>query len=617
MSVSLLPSSHSEFQLKDYWEKFFQKRKAPFEWYGEYLDLCHILHKYIKASNTILVVGCGNSKLSEDLYDVGFTSIDNIDISEVVIKQMTSKNRTKRPEMTYTVMDIFEMTYNDSTFDCVIDKGTLDAVCVNSGQETIDKVKNMFSEISRVLKSNGRYICISLSQEHVLNQLVAAHSQGWIIRVHVVKCVGEKVGVASALPVFIFVMTKMASPAIQIFEYVNEDEKCIRCEDDAGIIEFVRNCQQYALVLHHLGSMHMEEQVCLDLWSGSNNIEPRFTLRVVDLPKKKALNGQFAIFLVPQGRETNWLFSSSAGSTQLAESAGYERLVIVTLHRGHTYQSLDKVKEEISTKAMELSQDSLPDRIKCPVLSLAEGVGSRTVLLESSSSSSGGFVVEESQDEEERGLVRRLVFLESPHLAQTEILMINKSDGASKRKGKKGRQHKNGGKLFDFSELMFPYHKLMLSSLALIGGEEGGKRGRNPTGAALDILIVGLGGGALPMFIKKHIPMVCQDVVDLDGSMIQVAIDWFGLEADQIVTGGEGEKILVHRDRGKLNVIQGDGVEHIMSLSDRKQANTLYHVIILDVDNKDAGSGLSSPPLSFTTPQFLQAAKSLLHPNGM
>ena len=48
--------------------------------------------------------------------------------------------------------------------------------------------------------------------------------------------------------------------------------------------------------------MHMEEQVCLDLWSDSNNIEPRFTLRVVDLPKKKATNGQFAIFLVPQGR---------------------------------------------------------------------------------------------------------------------------------------------------------------------------------------------------------------------------------------------------------------------------------------------------------------------------
>ena len=58
---------------------------------------------------------------------------------------------------------------------------------------------------------------------------------------------------------------------------------------------------------------------------------------------------------------------------------------------------------------------------------MSEGVGSRTVLLESSSPHSGGFVVEESQDEDERGLIRRLVFLESPHLAQTEILMIHKS----------------------------------------------------------------------------------------------------------------------------------------------------------------------------------------------
>ena len=121
--------------------------------------------------------------------------------------------------------------------------------------------------------------------------------------------------------------------------------------------------------------MHVDQQVCVDLWSEDNTVEPRFTLRVVDLPKKKAINGPFAIFLVPQGRfviysliycshsfrETNWLFSSTSGSTQLAESAGYERLVIVTLHRGHAYQGLEQVKEEISGKAMELSQDTLPE----------------------------------------------------------------------------------------------------------------------------------------------------------------------------------------------------------------------------------------------------------------
>ena len=44
----------------------------------------------------------------------------------------------------------------------------------------------------------------------------------------------------------------------------------------------------------------------------------------------------------------------------------------------------------------------------------------------------------------------------------------------------------------------------MLSSLALIGG---GKEWSDPAGT-INMLIVGLGGGALPMFIKKYLPMV-------------------------------------------------------------------------------------------------------------
>lgn len=37
---------------------------------------------------------------------------------------------------------------------------------------------------------------------------------------------------------------------------------------------------------------------------------------------------------------------------------------------------------------------------------------------------------------------------------------------------------------------------------------------------------------------------------------------------------------------------------------------------MLDVDNKDPSSGLSSPPLSFITPHFLNSLISLLHLDG-
>ena len=48
----------------------------------------------------------------------------------------------------------------------------------------------------------------------------------------------------------------------------------------------------------------------------------------------------------------------------MAESAGFDRLVIVTLHRGHTYHGIERVKEEVSDKALELAQENLPEKRK-------------------------------------------------------------------------------------------------------------------------------------------------------------------------------------------------------------------------------------------------------------
>ena len=78
--------------------------------YGEYATLCGILHKYIKQKDNTLIIGCGNSKLSADLYDVGYKQTLSIDISEVAIKQMKDANKRQRPDLKFVKMDMLEVS---------------------------------------------------------------------------------------------------------------------------------------------------------------------------------------------------------------------------------------------------------------------------------------------------------------------------------------------------------------------------------------------------------------------------------------------------------------------------------------------------------------------------
>ena len=65
----------------------------------------------------------------------------------------------------------FQMAFPVAEFSVVLDKGTLDAIMTDSAEETMILVDKMFGEIDRVLRIGGRYVCISLAQEHILNKI--------------------------------------------------------------------------------------------------------------------------------------------------------------------------------------------------------------------------------------------------------------------------------------------------------------------------------------------------------------------------------------------------------------------------------------------------------------
>ena len=108
---------------------------------------------------------------------------------------------------------LLQMQFDNDSFSVVLDKGTLDAIFTEKSELIVKDVHKMFSEIHRVLKPGGRYICITLVQEHILDELLAYFPSNWFMRIHRAEKQEDddsgSSGLGGKLPVFIFVMTKM------------------------------------------------------------------------------------------------------------------------------------------------------------------------------------------------------------------------------------------------------------------------------------------------------------------------------------------------------------------------------------------------------------------------
>ena len=77
-----------------YWDKRYSDNEGTiFDWLEDYSSLKPLFEELIPHKRArMLVIGCGNAPMSEDMYDEGYELIHNIDISSVVIKQMRERN---------------------------------------------------------------------------------------------------------------------------------------------------------------------------------------------------------------------------------------------------------------------------------------------------------------------------------------------------------------------------------------------------------------------------------------------------------------------------------------------------------------------------------------------
>jgi spermidine synthase len=127
----------------------------------------------------------------------------------------------------------------------------------------------------------------------------------------------------------------------------------------------------------------------------------------------------------------------------------------------------------------------------------------------------------------------------------------------------------------DPDHIELPYARAAMTALALCEGP-----GR--------VLVVGLGGGTIPMFLRKHYPQAAIDVVDIDPEVVQVARKFFGFREDS-----------------RMRAHTADGRRFI------EQVRQPYDIVFLDAFGPD------SIPRHLATVEFLQFARRALTPRGL
>ena len=336
---------------------------------------------------------------------------------------MRKRSEEAKREMIYEVGDVTSLSYSDNKFETVIDKGTLDAMMVDTKPETINLINNMFAEIERCIRNKGRYIIITLAQAHISAHVNTyfAEREGWLVRVHE-HIQPQKEGQSVPLPVFIFVLSRMEPikpglASIKLFEVGSfQEEKLERVTGSNEVVQFIKSKQEWSQLKEYVQKIKPTgEEVHFSLFSPDVDGVPRFDLYISDNISNK---NDMAFFIVSSGREFDWMYATKEGRKSLADACkqvqtgGFKRLVIVLLNMLHSYESMESVKNELSWLVTELKASQFKQS-SVPFLTESAQIENRTILGKGNSKISGNYVIEESISRDKNNqeqVYRRLIF---------------------------------------------------------------------------------------------------------------------------------------------------------------------------------------------------------------
>lgn len=671
-STTDLLQTLGDFTSKENWDKFFTIRGTgdSFEWYAEWPQLRDSLISLIGAPTSspppqILVPGCGNSRLSEHLYDAGFHGITNVDFSKVVISDMLRRNVRDRPDMRWRVMDMTSMQFMDETFDVVLDKGGLDALME---PELGHKLGNQYlSEVKRLLKSGGKFICLTLAESHVLGLLFSKFRFGWKMSVHAIP---QKSSSAPSLQTFMVVADKEnSSVVLQITS--SFDHSSLDCNKNQafGIHEALENENQtrreysngsdilYSLEDLRLGAKgdlkNLSQGCRFELMLGGEG-GSWFLYKAVLLDARED-SGPFlyncGVFIVPKTRAHEWLFSSEEGQWLVVESSKAARLIMVLLDTSHASASLDEIQKDLSPLVKQLAPGKDDQGAQIPFMMAGDGIKHRNVVHQATSSLTGPIIVEdivyENVDPEVSRIwpsgdlkFRRLVFQRTQGLVQSEALLtrdgfFHRTDGEterkkasssskSKQKGTQRRSDDSGSQLKIYhGYLASSYHMGIISGFILISSY---LENVPSVGKSVKAVVIGLGAGLLPMFLRECMPFAEIEAVELDPMMLNLAEDYFAFSQDKSLKVHIADGIKFVREMKNSLATDEMSVGHGNEMASNNTrssngnctaSNARVDVLIIDVDSPDSSSGMTCPAANFVEESFLLTVKDALSEQGL
>jgi hypothetical protein len=358
-----------------------------------------------------------------------------------------------------------------------------------------------------------------------------------------------------------------------------------------------------------------------------------------------------AVFLIPVGRESEFVFHSISGLRTIATSARAARLIAVAFGRHHSFPSQAAVQEELAYVVQRLAAaQELPNQSQTvpessgrnarsagtitssiPFMAL-DGIGDRNVLASGTSAISGRYLVEQclisSAERSIQQWARRLYFLDgNPFVIQSQVMLHASSEKSTKD---------NGTLVVDKSVTAFNYHKcgkwlsrvLQQSQVFVLTVRSRSRSLASEwivTAGIMTLLpdhqasglLLGLGGGGLVNlwhYLRANWGITA---VELDPCMPEIAATYFALDCNKLnVKIGDG--LAVHciggtKAEASANTTDGEALPPVEGLGFEAES---FDFIVIDVDSKDSGSGMSCPPAGFVQVSYLQRLLSLLRPDA-